>query len=105
MSVRLIIAGIFLILGLFMYCVCVLGLFRFNNVLDRMHAAAVGDTMGMFLTIAGLVILSDNFFQAVKLVCVVVFIWLTSPVATHLIGKVEILTNNETDRGTRRKKK
>ena len=66
MSVRLIIAGIFLILGLFMYCVCVLGLFRFNNVLDRMHAAAVGDTMGMFLTIAGLVILSNNFFSGCK---------------------------------------
>ena len=105
MIVRAVLASLCLLSGAFVFSVCVLGLFRFNNVLDRMHAAAVGDTMGMFLTIAGLVILSNNFFQAVKLVCVVVFIWLTSPVATHLIGKVEILTDNETDRGTRRKKK
>ena len=105
MIIRYILASLCLLSGAFVFSVCVLGLFRFNNVLDRMHAAAVGDTMGMFLTIVGLVILSNNFFQAVKLVCVVVFIWLTSPVATHLIGKVEILTNNETDRGTRRKKK
>ena len=43
----------------------------------------------------GLIILSDNFFSAAKLSLVVIFIWLTSPVAAHLIGKIEILTAGE----------
>ena len=103
-EIRYIAAGALLIAGLFIFCVCVLGLFRFKYVMDRMHAAALGDTMGIFLTAAGLIILSDNFFQAVKLCCVVVFIWLTSPVASHLIGKVELLTNGNSRKFIKRKR-
>ena len=92
MIIRAVLASIFLFSGAFVFSVCVLGLFRFNNVLDRMHAASLGDTMGIFLTILGLILLSDNFYQIVKLALIVIFIWLTSPVATHLIGKMELLT-------------
>lgn len=95
MSIRIIAASVFLLLGIFVFSVSVLGLFRFKNVLDRMHAAALGDTMGIFFTVTGLVILSDNFNHGIKLIFVVVFIWLTSPVATHLIGKIELLTANK----------
>ena len=50
------------------------GLFRFKNTLDRIHASALSDTMGIFCTIVGLIILSDNFFSAAKLSLVVIFI-------------------------------
>ncbi|MCJ7854873.1 monovalent cation/H(+) antiporter subunit G [Lachnospiraceae bacterium NSJ-143] len=93
MTVRVIISALLLLSGLFVFSVCVLGLFRFNNVLDRMHAASLGDTMGIMLTIAGLIVLSDSFMEGAKLSLTVIFIWLTSPVATHLIAKIELLTS------------
>lgn len=60
-----------------------------------MHAASLGDTMGIFLTILGVILLSDNIYQIVKLALIVIFIWMTSPVATHLIGKMELLTSDK----------
>ena len=54
--------------------------------------------MGIFLTILGVILLSDNFYQIVKLALIVIFIWMTSPVATHLIGKMELLTSDKPKR-------
>ena len=48
--------------------------------------------MGIFLTVLGVILLSDNIYQIVKLALIVIFIWMTSPVATHLIAKMELLT-------------
>ena len=38
----------FFLFGLFVFFSAVLGLFRFDYVLNRMHAAAVGDSLGIF---------------------------------------------------------
>ena len=95
MTIRMVAASLFLLCGAFVFAVSVVGLFRFKNTLDRIHASELSDTMGIFCTIVGLIILSDNFFSAAKLSLVVIFIWLTSPVAAHLIGKIEILTAGE----------
>ena len=37
-----------LLFGLFVFFTAVLGLYRFDYVLNRMHAAAVGDALGIF---------------------------------------------------------
>ena len=60
--------------GLFVFFSAVLGLFRFDYVLNRMHAAAVGDSLGIFC------------------VLIFVFLWLTSPVCSHLVAEMEIST-------------
>ena len=76
MTIRMVAASLFLLCGAFVFAVSVVGLFRFKNTLDRIHASALSDTMGIFCTIVGLIILSDNFFSAAKLSLVVIFIWL-----------------------------
>ena len=38
----------FLLFGLFVFFSAVLGLYRLDYVLNRMHAAAVGDALGIF---------------------------------------------------------
>ena len=43
--------------GLFVFFSAVLGLFRFDYVLNRMHAAAVGDSLGIFCVLIGLMLL------------------------------------------------
>lgn len=87
------IGAILILLGMFVFIVGILGIFRFRYVLNRMHAAAMADTLGTLLVIAGLVVLGLDVFHMIKLLLVIIFLWLTSPVSSHLIGKVEMLTN------------
>ena len=86
-------AGLALFLfGLFVFFSAVLGLFRFDYVLNRMHAAAVGDSLGIFCVLIGLMLLHGWSLSAAKTLLVFVFLWLTSPVASHLIAEMEVAT-------------
>jgi len=82
-----------LLIGLGFFVMQVFGIFRFKYVLNRMHAAALGDTMGIGCSLLGLVILSGLNFTSLKMGLVIVFLWLASPVSSHLISKLEITTN------------
>ena len=86
-------AGLALFLfGLFVFFSAVLGLFRFDYVLNRMHAAAVGDSLGIFCVLIGLMLLHGWSLSAGKTVLIFVFLWLTSPVSSHLIAEMEVAT-------------
>lgn len=93
MSIREVIAAICIIIGLLVFLCSVLGIYRFKYVMNRMHAAALGDTMGIFFVTAGLLLLGQDIFHMAKYVLIILFFWLSSPIATHMIAKVELLTN------------
>ena len=95
MPVREIIAAICIIIGLLVFLCGTFGVFRLKYVLNKMHAAALGDTMGLFFIVLGLIILSSNVFVIAKFVLIILFFWLTSPIATHMLAKVELLTNKD----------
>lgn len=97
MPVREIIAAICIIIGLLVFLCGTYGVFRLKYVLNKMHAAALGDTMGLFMIVLGLIILSSNVFVIAKFVLVILFFWLTSPIATHMLAKVEVLTNENAE--------
>ena len=97
MPVREIIAAICIIIGLLVFLCGTFGVFRLKYVLNKMHAAALGDTMGLFFIVLGLIILSSNVFVIAKFVLIILFFWLTSPIATHMIAKVELLTNKDAE--------
>ena len=82
----------FFLFGLFVFISAVIGLFRFDYVLNRMHAAAVGDSLGIFCVLIGLMLLHGWSLSAGKTVLIFVFLWLTSPVASHLIAGMEVDT-------------
>ena len=46
----------------------------------------------------GLIILSGFNFTSLKLALVIVFLWLASPVASHLISRLEVATNEELEK-------
>ena len=97
MPVREIIAAVCIIIGLVVFLCATLGVFRLKHVMNKMHAAALGDTMGLFMIVLGLIILSSNAFVIAKFVLVILFFWLTSPIATHMLAKVEVLTNENAE--------
>lgn len=81
------------LIGLFILCVGVLGVFRYQYTLNRMHAAAMNDTLGIFCVLLGLAVASGLNFVTLKLLLVIVLLWITSPVSSHLIGRLEYVTN------------
>ena len=93
--VRLNLTAAFMVLGLFVCCVGVYGVFKLKYAANRMHAAALNDTMGISLCLVGLAISAPDVFTALKILLVVVFLWLASPVASHLLCRLEVETNEQ----------
>lgn len=89
MIVRFIIAAIFIGIGIFIFAAATLGVFKFKYVLNRMHIAAQSDTLGILCVGVGASILTGFTFATLKIIAVVILFWLTSPVASHLIAKME----------------
>ena len=94
---RLFIGSIFLVIGLLFFAVEMYGSFRFDFVLNRMHAAAIGDTLGIGSCFIGLIIFSGLNATSLKLLLVIIFLWIASPVSSHLIARLEITTNEKID--------
>lgn len=83
------------IAGLAVCCIGVFGVYRFRYAANRMHAAAINDTMGLALCLLGFAVSAPDAFSAVKLLLVVVFMWISAPVSSHLLCRLEVETNEE----------
>ena len=84
-----------LLVGLGIFVVQIFGVFKFKYVLNRMHAAAMGDTLGIGISMTGLIILSGLNVTSLKMALIIVFLWLASPVSSHLISRLEVTTNDQ----------
>ena len=93
--IRFVLSAALIIAGLVVMCLGVIGVYRFKYVLNRMHAAAMNDTMGIGLVMLGLIVISGFTFSSLKLLLVILMLWLSSPVSSHLIGRLEITTNED----------
>lgn len=96
--IRLIAGGALLICGLLIFLIELYGIFHLNYVLNRMHAAAMGDTLGISFSLVGLMILSGFNFTTLKMALIVVFLWFASPVSSHLLARLEVTTNENLDK-------
>lgn len=85
----------FLFTGVGIFAIQLFGIFKFKYVLNRMHAAAMGDTLGIGSCLVGLMILSGFKFVTLKLALILIFLWLASPVSSHLIARLETIVNKK----------
>ncbi|MCR4789061.1 MAG: monovalent cation/H(+) antiporter subunit G [Lachnospiraceae bacterium] len=97
-----IIKAIFTILGLILLFIGILifvfelaGFVKYRYILNRMHAAGMGDTLGIFICLFGLVLICGFSFVSAKLLLVIAFLWFASPTASHLISRLEAVTDEE----------
>ena len=95
--IRFLLTAVFVLAGLAVCCIGVYGMFRFNYAANRMHAAATVDTLGISLVCIGFAISAPDLFSALKIMLVVVFWWLSSPVSSHLLCRLEIITDEQRD--------
>ena len=78
--------------GMILFIIEIYGVFRFSFVLNRMHAAAIGDTLALTLCLGGLMLLTGFSYTTAKFLLVVFFLWISSPASSHLIAKFETKT-------------
>lgn len=95
MNIRAWIAVVLIVLGAVVVVISVLGLYRLKDALERIHAAALTDTLGLILIVAGLVLLCGITVHSLKLLLLVIIWWVTSPVSAHLIARMELITGHD----------
>lgn len=98
MSIREIIeyAGAFLILiGSIMAVISAIGILRLPDVYTRSHAATKSSTLAVLLSLTGTFIYfwASEDFISVRLLLGITFVFLTAPVAGHLITRAAYRSN------------
>ena len=95
---RFILGVTLIVLGLLIFAIQLIGVYKFKYVLNRMHAAGMGDTMGLSSILLGSMVLLGVSFTTVKIALIAAFLWLASPVSSHLISRLEVTTNEELEK-------
>ena len=91
----LIASGCALAAGLVCVLIGVLGVYRFRYVLNRMHAASMLDTLGMFCILLSLILAVRSAAYLPKLILVLLMLWVGSPIASHLVSRMEYRTGKD----------
>ena len=73
--------------GVFFLVMGAVGVLRFPDFYTRMHAAGKCDTLGTLLIVIGIALYLGPTLGALKVIAIAVFIFMTSPTATHAIAK------------------
>ena len=103
--IRFLLGALLMLCGCFFMVSAVIGNYRFRYVLMRMHAAGLGDTLGILLLFAGLWVLCGFSVFTLKLAVILLFLWVSSPVASHLIMRMVIENGGSADGRKEEKKK
>lgn len=84
-----IILSIVILTGSVMALISAIGIIKFNDVFTRSHAATKSSTLAVLLTLSGVLLyiyINENFLSF-RLILGILFLYLTSPVAGHLITR------------------
>ena len=79
-----------LLTGAFFFFAGTLGLLRFPDVYNRLHALTKADNVGLGLTALGLAIQSGSWIIALKLLLIWLLVLVTSATAAHLIANAAL---------------
>lgn len=82
--------GIFLLLGGFFALVAAIGVLRLPDVLTRMHASTKAGILGSSLILIGGAIYLHEIDITVRVVAIILFLMLTSPIGAHMIGRASV---------------
>lgn len=90
-----VLAVILILIGVIFEITSVVGIFKMKYVLNRMHSAAMGDTLAVLMVLLGLILLCGFTFTSLKLAVIIVFFWIASPVSSHLIANLVTKVDSE----------
>jgi len=79
--------GILLLLGTVFILLSAIGIFRMPDLYTRMSATTKASTLGIGLVLAGTVLYWFDIAIAARAISIIFFLFLTAPVAAHIIGR------------------
>jgi multicomponent Na+:H+ antiporter subunit G len=82
---------IFIVAGSVFVIIGGIGLLRLPDFYSRIHAAGITDTMGAWLILIGLMFSAGWSLVTAKLVMLLFFLLLTSPLASHALAKAAFM--------------
>ena len=91
---RTVISGILLFSGILTVILSVTGVLRFRFIMNRMHCAALLDSLALLLILAGAAVAAGSMDYIPKLILILVFQWVGSPIAAHMVGRLEVNTDD-----------
>jgi len=86
-------AAFFLILGSFFMFLAGLGTLRFPDLFSRMHAATKAASFGVGLMLTGFILKYFSWYLLFESALIIIFIFITAPIASHMLGRVGYLLN------------
>ncbi|MDB4111635.1 monovalent cation/H(+) antiporter subunit G [Yoonia sp.] len=85
-----IIISVFLLLGGFFALIAAIGVLRLPDVLTRMHASTKAGILGSSLILIGGAIYLQETEITVRVIAIILFLMLTSPIGAHMIGRASV---------------
>ncbi|MEE9272428.1 MAG: monovalent cation/H(+) antiporter subunit G [Robiginitomaculum sp.] len=80
------VSGFFIVVGVFFVIAGAIGVLRLFDFYTRMHAAGMTDTLGAEFIILGLMVQAGFSQTSLKLLLVAIFLFMTSPTASHAVA-------------------
>ncbi|MBY6086858.1 monovalent cation/H(+) antiporter subunit G [Priestia flexa] len=96
------IIGIIILMGALLTVVTMIGLIRLPDTYTRSHAASKSATLGVLLILVGCLLffwIKDGSING-QLLLGIVFVFITSPVAGHLLGRASYYSGSPLWKGT-----
>lgn len=88
--VKEVISCVFILLGVCFMLIASIGLLRFPDFYVRMSAITKGSTLGLGLILLGMAIYFNQPGVLLKVLAIIIFSYITAPVAAHVIGRTAV---------------
>jgi len=85
-------SSIFILLGSLLLLTGSLGLIRLPDFWSRLHGASISDTGGVLFLILGMMLHVTTIWVFFKLLAIAIFIFISSPTASHAIANAAFVT-------------
>ncbi len=82
-----------LLLGILFEITAIFGVNRMRFSLNRLHSAAIGDTMGILFVSLACVVRCGASADIFKYLAIILIMWCTSPMSSHLISLLVFRTD------------
>lgn len=94
------IAGVLLVLGALFMFIASLGIVRLSDFYMRMHASTKAPSLGIFLMVIGIIVYFFNFRSSFEGLVIIIFVFLTTPIGSHMISRVAHSMGVDKDKNT-----
>ncbi|WP_440682545.1 monovalent cation/H(+) antiporter subunit G [Cysteiniphilum halobium] len=89
------IGSLCIFLGALFVLIASIGLYRFQDLYLKMHAATKSGTLGSGLVLLGVALYAGDIHIITEVILLILFIGITNPISAHIIAKTYLNLNSK----------